>query len=100
MACRRVRDQLYKVMRGMQAERRANTTRPVVKLPRPDLNRPEFSYLSRFGKATTTGARRAMPLSMRYAAISENYPLIFSMVSKALHATWPASSLTYCHTMM
>jgi glycosyltransferase involved in cell wall biosynthesis len=45
------RDQMYEVMRGMQAERRAYTARPVVKRPKPDLSRLEFSYLNRFAKS-------------------------------------------------
>ena len=33
------------------AERRAYTARPVVKRPKPDLSRLEFSYLNRFAKS-------------------------------------------------
>ncbi len=54
-------------MRGMQAERRAYVAPPVVKLPRPDLNRPEFSYLNRFGKGSDnrSGARDAIVSTIR-----------------------------------
>jgi glycosyltransferase involved in cell wall biosynthesis len=51
------RDELYEAMREIQAERHRYVTPPVVKLPLPDLDRPEFSYLSRFGEGRDDRSR-------------------------------------------
>jgi glycosyltransferase involved in cell wall biosynthesis len=44
------KDKLYELMRQMQTQRRGRVIASTVRLPRPDLSRPEFSYLERFVK--------------------------------------------------